>query len=208
MKVINKGTETVLNKAWDYCESPMHKDYGVFGHDVDRAIAGDYFWLHLDGWKTDMFCSERRRDFLSRWFDRDGNSEFETQIRRIVDRYPEIIETYDPEMKILEEMHMRLVTLYSYAKSEHGDGDLSNWEQELWKTAFKWGITKLNRDCIPKGNRDSKRLDLVYLKHTKKHAYLSTMIDIIIDWRQRKTDKPFWRYPSCEEYGVRRSYLS
>ncbi|KAL1849479.1 hypothetical protein Plec18167_006591 [Paecilomyces lecythidis] len=203
-KIINKGVETVLNQAWDYCESPIHKDYGLFGHDVDRAVAGDYFWLHLDMWK--MYGSrELRRDFLSQWFDRNGNSEFETQIKRIMDRYPEIIETYDPEMDILEEMHMALVTLYARARFLHGDEDLSNWDQELWKTAFPAGIAKYDQKPAPNG---SKRPDLIYLKHTKRYAYLSTMTDIIIDWRQQRANKPLWKCPSCQEYGFRRSYWS
>lgn len=209
-RIINKGIETVRLQAWKHCESPNHKDYGILEHDVDRAVAGDYFWLHLEMWKTRRPIYDRlRRDFLSQWFDQNGISGFERQIQKIVYQYPEIIETYDPEMNILEDMHMTLVSLYSYAKSLRGEEDLSYWDQDIWYSTFPFGvpIQEDHRFCAS-GGFYMRRRDLfksnAYLKHTKENDYLSTMTDIIIDWRMKNIGNPLRRCPSCDEHGFKR----
>ncbi|KAJ9298906.1 hypothetical protein DTO271G3_3148 [Paecilomyces variotii] len=203
-RVINKGMETVLHQSWKHCESPIQKDYGILEHDVDRAVAGDYFWLHLEMWKTRHPIYDRlRRDFLSQWFDENENSEFERQIQKIVYQYPEIIETYDPQMNILEDMHMTLVSLYSYAKSMRGEEDLSYWDQGIWYSTFPLGVpTQEDYRFCASGGFYTRRRDLfklnAYLKHTKENDYLSTMTDVIIDWRMKKGGNPLRRCPSCD----------
>lgn len=187
-EIINQGMEIVWKRSWERVPSPS--DDGIAGNDVDRAVAADYFSMHIDLWLSpeEPEADLARRDFLSTWFDQgsNGNSEFEKTVLQIVEDYPEIIQAYDPQMEILEEMHFVLVSLYHYVKLLHGNLKKPEyWDQEIWKSTFPEGIPA----SYSSENWRISHLKFVYGKiyeaYMDKENFLSNMDYIIGVWEHK-----------------------
>ena len=130
-----------------------------------------------------------RLAFLSNWFVQgsSGYSEFEEQILQMITIHHDIIQTYDPDMDLLEEMHSSLVCLYHYAISLHSrrnDKGLDHWDQEVWHLAFPDGIPHATLEGC--GNKIDSLEDWdIYLDCAGKGGFLSTFHSALEDWKFR-----------------------
>ena len=111
-KIIDWAMDAVWDRSWNCSISSNYGGDEIAEHDANRKVASGYFWIHEKLWKyaEGSTANMLHLTFLSKWLVH-GYSEFEKQILQIINIYLEIIQTYDPEMALLEEMHGALVCL-------------------------------------------------------------------------------------------------
>ncbi|KAJ9208438.1 hypothetical protein DTO280E4_3385 [Paecilomyces variotii] len=202
-RIINVAMHTVWDRCWE--SVPSSRDYKISGHDVDRAVAADYFSMHVDLWKNPMEpeANLARRDFLSTWFEQgiSGKSEFESQVLRITIDYPEIIKAYDWEMEFLDYMHTAMVCLYLHMKSLRGKlEDPEYWDQGVWSSVFPKGIPAMDSDeyweeLYPEFiDRD------LYLDYMDKNTFLSTIGKLIWKWQDEHPNMDYDAQSSDDDW--------
>ncbi|KAL1849492.1 hypothetical protein Plec18170_007399 [Paecilomyces lecythidis] len=183
--IINVAIKSVRDGSWESVSS--FRDYKIRGHNVDRAVAGDYLSMHIYLWRypQEPEADLARRDFLSTWYEQgtSGKSEFESQILRITAEYPEIVKAYDPQMEYLDDMHTTMVCLYLHMKSLRGNlEDPDYWDQGIWSSTFPQGIPAMSSHKYWKEIDQFVNGDL-YMNYMDKNTFFSTIDNHIGQWQ-------------------------
>ncbi|WEW61845.1 hypothetical protein PRK78_007342 [Emydomyces testavorans] len=153
---------------------------------VDCRAQCDFIWIHHLLWELPptATANEQRLEFFSHWFEEgySGCSDFEQRIFRIITLYPEIIELYDPDLQILEELHSTMVCLHHYIRIYSSKRKLPEakdfWDPEAWTKAFPSGISAAKLTIV----RSLLNLG-VYTDYVRRVKCFSTTAGVIQEWR-------------------------
>ncbi|ODM21929.1 hypothetical protein SI65_02773 [Aspergillus cristatus] len=118
------------------------------GTDVNGMVADYYLRIHINFWRRDgsPTANNLRREMLRQYFTYGTSttnqpSAFEQEMLRIAETYPDLMEKYDRDMKVLTAIQRIVVCAYNQTRK----GGLTpsstpsiSWDRRTWKMADKY----------------------------------------------------------------------